>query len=248
MPDPQGAVPGATPQPTPPSPGANGNNGAGATPAVVPPAVPFDRDPKIQEYVSRQVIKAREEERVLTMGQIASFMDGRKPQTDPIKEHAVKMAARYKITEEEAAALLEDTTTAAEARIAPRIQQLEGHFAQQALNAKFAAVFQSDPDLLKDKDKIMGVFTNMNEIERSFVLQSPDGPKHLVSKYREVYQINPSNKSAAGAIPGSGTDFNAKAPAKNVYLELAGKALSERNGKAYAEAMANYHASTRTGG
>lgn len=223
----------------PPAPPA-GNQPPGATDATPPveekslPPVPFDRDPALQDYINRTV-----ESRL--QGILEKFGAAQpKPaaqENDPLEAIAQELAKEEEIKPEVARAfvgkfkrIVEHTT-----------KSISDRLTQHELTQKFSQVFSRYEDAETLAPQMRTVFSSLSELERNFVLNSPDGADFLYQKARRESNrsaLPPSVRVSAGNPPPRSPSMPQKVEGSNTLRVKAAEALKRGDRAGYDDVMA----------
>ncbi len=202
------------PTPTPESPPGNEPivegqattppEGAQNTPAT---PVPFDQDPKIQDYINRQAEKRAEAKVIEKMAEY-----GIKPQTqaatgDELDKIAAEIAEEHGLEPKLARSLTDKMKRANKGEM----DKMRSEVDNINLTLRFGQVFANNPDGQKYSAKMQEIFNDMGTLERDFVLKSPNGPDYLFGEAKKRLGYVPSNERLSG---GSGAGRSASPSSK----------------------------------
>ena len=195
--------------------------------------IPFHEDLKVQEYIARQV-DARLEGILSRFGPPAPPV---KEEGDPLDKIAQELAAEEKIDPETAKSFVKKFKVIAEHQNKELSRRLDNF----ELTQKFSQVFNAHPDEAESvAPKMTEVFGRLNDLEKNFVLKSPDGAEFLFNKaYKEANRgvLPPSARANAGNPPTKGIQPEAKVGSRAALFAKANEAQRKGDRAGYEEIM-----------
>lgn len=235
MPDqPQGA-PGQNGD-LPPAPPAGNQAPSGAaeiTPGGAnPPAVPFNNDPAIQDYIDRRV-----ESRLREISQYGQPSPVQKPEeSDPLQDVAKELAEQEKIDPAVAKSFVDKFV-----RIARHVTKEDrAKLTQFELTQRFAQVFAQNPNAEALAPRMRSIFTGLTELEKNFVLNSPDGALYLYDRAKREENrgaLPPAARFNASNPPSRGSSPETKVGSKTSLFAKANQCLAKGDRAGYEEVM-----------
>lgn len=196
------------------------------------PTVPFHDDPKVQEYVDRQVDKKLRE--------FQQYQQSQQPlpqpsvQVDPYKELEAEYVRDLKLTQDEARIMVDKirkANTIANADNQKSMQAVQIYLRLNELVAQY-------PDAAKVQKEMNQDFMSMNPASRMNILADPEGMKSLYARtLLKKGNAPPINKFAGGSSRGGSVPQTGKIDTKTGVTNNAVSAGLKGDKKSYEESV-----------
>ena len=180
----------------------NQNNGGGDNDQTTPAGaqnsddqVPYNENPKIQEYINRQVetrVEHGVNSKLATMGLNISRQNGQEKSV--LDQIAGELTEEYQLHPEKAKSLAQKMRRAASQDVEPLKTKVE----EMELTMRFGSVYSKNPDAGQYQKVMTQIFGQMNEVERNFVLRSPNGAQYLYEEAKKRFPVPGSSDFAKG--------------------------------------------------
>ena len=207
-----------------------------ATPAAAAAtAVPFDQDPKIRDYIDRQVKKGIESGlRAQPQAPAAQPADN-----DPWDMLAKEFTDDHELDPQAAKKLVSKIKKSVDIASQPMRERLN----QFEMNARFAGIFSKYPDAAKHEKAMLETFERMDEHQKNVVLRSPIGPEYLYTSTLQSVNggiVPEPTRIAGGNARGSSVSPRAKMDDKASSVNKMLDAFNKKDRQAFEQAVSNY--------
>ena len=211
-----------TPPASPPASSGNGSGDGASAGTIKPETKPFHEtlkelmaNPDFQDYFNRQIDN-----------RVQAKLDGTKPKD--VDEDTKSLMGRFAITEDQAKGLVQWRDSGVEKKLKPLQDKIESNFSQQTLTSRIASLRMQHDDLDACGDTMLKLMSQMDETQRGFILNSPDGIEYLYEKARKTLGLaTTSDKLKGGGGGGRGQNFDSKTGGLNTNIQTASKVLND---------------------
>lgn len=221
----------------PDEPSKNGDLLLKLEPSSIPSStVPLEQNIELQDYINKMV-----ESRLGTIlekiqsSQIQSPLQSQTSE-DPYQKLAEELAKEQEVDIKVAKGFVDRMSKISELKN----RELNDRLTNFELAAKFSQVFKEHEDAGNLQNKMTLVFQGLNSLEKSFVMNSPDGAEYLYNKTKkeaEKFSIPISDKLKGGSGGGQSLSTDKKLGSQNVLLQEASTLLTKGDRVAYEEKM-----------
>ena len=135
--------------------------------------IPFHEDPKVQEYIARQV-----ESRV---EKLKETLAPQQTKTEQVDEVVRELTAEFQLDDKKAQKLVSIVEKIVEKKSAPIVSDLD----TQKRVLRFNAFRQANPDAVEYDKEIDETYKGLTDVEKMFVMSSPDGFSWILQKVKE---------------------------------------------------------------
>lgn len=192
--------------------------------------IPFDQDPRVQEYISRQIEKRWN--RFLAESET-------KAQEQDISIQLEREMIDEGMDARTAKKIINVFARLADDKLKKNLYPLQEDLNKQVIMNRFVQFASSHKDFESYRSTMWDIYSNLSQDEQRFIESSPNGIDFLYSKAKLLKQPASENQSQTFSTQGRGTGkFN---PGENL-AEKASEALSKGDKVAYKELMATLNA------
>lgn len=225
MPDPIVVGPPAQSLPVPPT--------DPPAPPAPPGPVPYDKDPALQEYIGRTLENRLQE----VLGKMAASQPQPvTPDGDPLSAIAKEIAIEQDVDPKVAKSFVDKFVKINDLKS----KALSDRLTQFELAVKFSQIFSQNPDAEAMQPTMNQVFGRMSELEKNFVLNSPDGAVYLYDRAKREtnkYVLPPGSKAAGGSPPSRTPPPDTKVGSNQGLFNKANELMSKGDRSGYEEVM-----------